>query len=119
MQTSKRPSTRVAVKEISLEQESIETIVKLKELSPAKPVSEPTQKPKTNLAKLLRNAERQLKEVQAENLELKEKHKQFKDEAFKQLDIWQDEFNHIKRKVKKTRHQRAQLMNVYKQNLMR
>ena len=52
---------------------------------------------------LLKNADRQLKEVHEENLALKQEIEQIKDEVTKQLDVWKAKFKIIKKKMRKTR----------------
>jgi hypothetical protein len=112
-----KPRTRLSKLKVSpLEKEALEAIVQLRE-SPSEPSPETVQGPKTNRAQLLKNADRQLKEVQEKNQKLHQENVTLNQQLSSQMDELVEECNQLKRNIRKKVIQRKQLINMYKQNL--
>jgi TolA-binding protein len=88
-------------------------------LSESPPESAPETKkgPKENWAKLFKDVDRQLKEVQEKNQRLHQENVTLNRQLSSQIDELSGDCNQLKRNIKKNMIQRKQLVNVYKQNL--
>jgi predicted RNase H-like nuclease (RuvC/YqgF family) len=112
-----KPRARLSRFKVSpLEKEALEAIVQLSE-SPPESAPETEQGPKDNWAKLFKDADRQLKEVQEKNQRLHQENVTLGRQLSSQIDELAGECNQLKRNIRKKMIQRKQLVNVYKQNL--
>jgi hypothetical protein len=112
-----KPRTRLSkLKVYPLEKEALEAIVQLIEYPP-EPSPETDQGPKTNQAQILKDANRQLKEVQEKNQKLHQENATLSQHLSSQMDELAEECNHLKRNIRKKMIQRKQFIYIYKKNL--
>jgi hypothetical protein len=86
--------------------------------SPPKSSPETEQEPKDNWAKLFKDADIKLKEVQEKNQRLHQENVTLGRQLSSQIDELAGECNQLNKNMRKKMIQRKQLVNVYKWNLI-